>query len=327
MRCHEARQLLEVCRPGAPELNDSELAEAVAHLEDCPACLAAFRAQERADELIGQAMSQVPIPPGLRERVRAELAAASAQSAGRGSRRRWLATVAAVAASVAFLLWLWPGRTEPPVQLRAEGVAETLAQMPLPEVERVPERIVSERERRQWCQRQLERQGPSGARLPELSVLVGLAGLGQVQLAGKPVPVVRFEDPRGPAPADLFILAASTFKLSGLDGTPRTLYHTGPVVVVGWSEPSCQYMTVLRGWVPEPWRDRAPQPPLVLRWLQRRIKPGRSAAALPARLPQLPACFASGLWQRRQVHRYSTQPGTRELARGSAGAWARAAAL
>ncbi len=265
MDCQEARQLLEVCRPGGPELNDGELAEAVAHLEDCSACLAAFRAQERADERIGRALRQVPVPPGLRDRVRAELAAASKQLAARSGRRRWLPLLGAAAATVAFMLWLWPTWSEPPVRLAAEGVAEPLAQMPLPAIEHVPDQVASERERRQWCQQQLRRYGPTGARLPALSVLVGLAGLGQVELAGRPVPVVRFEDPRAPAAADLFILVASSFQLVGLDGTPRTLYHSGPVVDVGWSELNCQYMTVLRGWVPEPWRDRAPEPPLVLR--------------------------------------------------------------
>jgi hypothetical protein len=69
MDCKNARLLLEFIHPGSAELDAAEAEALHQHLGECPDCAAQAREERRADEHLGRAMRDVPVPAGLRERV------------------------------------------------------------------------------------------------------------------------------------------------------------------------------------------------------------------------------------------------------------------
>ena len=69
MDCRTAMQLLEVSRPDFEDLDDRELASAAAHLEKCPQCAEQLRNLQIFDRKVGQAMRDVSVPPGLKEKL------------------------------------------------------------------------------------------------------------------------------------------------------------------------------------------------------------------------------------------------------------------
>jgi hypothetical protein len=107
MDCKHARLLLNFAHPFTAELTLGEAEALEAHLQDCPECGAVFRAERQADERLGRAMRDVPIPDGLRERILSRLAA------DRDDRHwRWLrwGSIAAAVALVVGLVWMFTGR-------------------------------------------------------------------------------------------------------------------------------------------------------------------------------------------------------------------------
>jgi hypothetical protein len=116
MDCKTARLLLDFARPLTPELEESEGEALAGHLADCPSCEAVHRAERCIDDHIGKAMRAVPVPDGLRERIRGELA--------RHGERRYLRRLAwgaatAIAASVLLVAGLTYWGQRPAVHLEA----------------------------------------------------------------------------------------------------------------------------------------------------------------------------------------------------------------
>lgn len=74
MDCRSATALLETARPASDDLWDAEFAAAIEHVESCARCLAILRKREEADRRVGEAMRDVPVPPGLEARALARLA-------------------------------------------------------------------------------------------------------------------------------------------------------------------------------------------------------------------------------------------------------------
>jgi hypothetical protein len=72
MDCRTARQLLEFARPIHPELEGEELEELQLHLAECPECGPLARAERQADQHLGRAMLDVPVPKGLYDRLSAQ---------------------------------------------------------------------------------------------------------------------------------------------------------------------------------------------------------------------------------------------------------------
>jgi hypothetical protein len=99
MDCRTARHLLDFSRPHASELDDLDQDALHGHLAVCPDCDSMARAEREADQHLGQAVREVPIPQGLRERLLRRL---------RDEREEWkrrllargLRVIAAVAAVV-----------------------------------------------------------------------------------------------------------------------------------------------------------------------------------------------------------------------------------
>jgi hypothetical protein len=105
MDCKTARLLLEFTGPRRPaELEAGDAAALESHLLGCPDCAGAARAERGADEVLGRAMRDVPVPAGLRTRLLTHLEAERDVRYRRRS-QRWLGAGAAAAALVA-ALWL-----------------------------------------------------------------------------------------------------------------------------------------------------------------------------------------------------------------------------
>jgi hypothetical protein len=109
MDCKSARLLLEFARPGGGEVEAADAAALHQHLAECPECAALASDERRADEHLGRAVRDVPVPAGLRERVLKRL------SVERDAwYRRWLVRWVAAAAVLLAAGWLgyhyWLGR-------------------------------------------------------------------------------------------------------------------------------------------------------------------------------------------------------------------------
>ncbi|MCC6421469.1 MAG: hypothetical protein IT429_24895 [Gemmataceae bacterium] len=102
MECRNARLLLEFARPGGSELEREEAETLEQHLHECPDCAALASAERRADDRLGRAMRDVPVPDGLRERLLRKLA-----QERDAWYRRWLLRGAGLAAAVLLAVWGW----------------------------------------------------------------------------------------------------------------------------------------------------------------------------------------------------------------------------
>lgn len=119
MDCKTARLLLEFAQPGDAELDEAEAQALRDHLHECPECAVVAAAERRADEHLGRAVRDVPVPEGLRERLLSRL--------GRERDawwKRWALHKVAAAAALFLAGWLgytwWVGR------LPAINVADVL---------------------------------------------------------------------------------------------------------------------------------------------------------------------------------------------------------
>ncbi len=93
MNCKDARLLTWFARPGRVELEPAELAQLQLHLQDCPECAAAVRAEQQLEAVVGKALQAVPVPPGLHQRLLSRLEKDQGW-------RRWKVRGLAVAASL-----------------------------------------------------------------------------------------------------------------------------------------------------------------------------------------------------------------------------------
>src|SRR5690242_15755148 len=106
MDCRTARLLLDYARPAPAELPGGDAAALEGHLTACPECEALARAERQADDRLGRAVRDVPVPDGLRDRLLARLGA---------ERRRWYprrltwggGTLAGAAAALLLAFGLW----------------------------------------------------------------------------------------------------------------------------------------------------------------------------------------------------------------------------
>jgi hypothetical protein len=116
MDCKQARLLLELTRPRGGELDPADAEALEQHLADCPDCGPAARDERRADEHLGRAMRDVPVPVGLRERILKKLGPDTGP-APISKRRPWLWRYLGAAAALlvtvglgvmGYLTWLAP---------------------------------------------------------------------------------------------------------------------------------------------------------------------------------------------------------------------------
>lgn len=97
MDCHTARQMIEMFPSRGHDLPSVEEQALRDHLAGCSLCLSAAKETEEWDANLHAAMTNVPIPDGLHERLLAQLARSGTQTASQPppqSRRRILQRVA-----------------------------------------------------------------------------------------------------------------------------------------------------------------------------------------------------------------------------------------
>ena len=117
MDCHQAQAQLDLTTLGRQAATGPEALAAQRHLAECDACHLAVESQQRFDAQVAQAMTDVPLPAGLNERLSAAVSAANVlpestlrpltTGTGPMSRRRMVRTLGwgAIAALVPLLMW------------------------------------------------------------------------------------------------------------------------------------------------------------------------------------------------------------------------------
>jgi hypothetical protein len=194
-----ARLLLEFSHPRAAELDTVETEALDQHLLDCADCARSAQGEHIWDATVGSAMCQVPVPPGLRERLLGQLE--REQSEDRRRRLRRLMTQGALAASLlAAVLFGWHWRQTHPPRLDLETLAyQFFCEGANPSAEKVEEFF----QRKDW------------ARLvPKDFNYRLLTHYYWAELQGRRVPLLLFT--QGATQARVFLLSATQFDLEAL---------------------------------------------------------------------------------------------------------------
>ena len=212
MDCRTARLLLNYARPKPAELPGGDAAALEAHLTTCPECEAAARAERQADDHLGRAVRDVPVPDGLRDCLLGRL---------RAERRRWYrrrlawggGTLAAAAAGLllAFGVWTYFHPTH----------------LPAPDLERIAEQVSQQIPQRngpggppgqieEWC-RDRGVMAPHDYGLRPLNYgLLTYFGLADCQ--GQRTPMLLFADGRDQV--RVYVLSSRDFSLNELRQQP-----------------------------------------------------------------------------------------------------------
>ena len=123
--CQHARQMLDAARPDRSDWDAPEQREAVAHVEECSQCGALLSARDRFDGRVAEAMQDLPIPDGLKDRLLAAIesdsdpdALSDRVAAPRSKRSGWVwITTTAAAIMIALGGWYLRGPIATPVPL------------------------------------------------------------------------------------------------------------------------------------------------------------------------------------------------------------------
>ena len=193
------RLLLAFRRPNGPdELAPDDAAELARHLDGCPECAAVARQRAGFDAAIGTAMTSVPVPGGLRDRLVTDALARRGADLRRGAYRSAVGGAAALVACALMFGGYWALR---PAVDTAEYVTHFDAEAEF------PEQAV-----RDW----LAGRGLP-ADLPYDFDYQTYVSHGEEELAGRDAPVVTFVTWRPNQPradkARVYVLPASRFDL------------------------------------------------------------------------------------------------------------------
>jgi hypothetical protein len=214
MECKTARLLVPFARPRSAEL-DPEEAEALArHLAECAECRQLHQAEQAIDAQLGQAIRDVPVPEGLRDRLLVGLA----EQRRLVLRRRWVRVAGSLAAALLLAVagWLlWP-RPLVPIDLNALSQA---ANSPPQSAEQVEEAFA---------------QAGIKVRVPTEFDYRLLTHHGRTELEGRLVPSLEFRS--GPAFLRVYVLDGKQFNLPHLEQNPEGL--SGRVTVKWWGKSS-----------------------------------------------------------------------------------------
>jgi hypothetical protein len=204
MDCNHARLLLTVGHPLATELETADKQALAAHLADCPECGPWAEAEQRADEKLGAAMRDVPVPEGLQLRIARRLRAErDAWWRGWLVRAAGILLVVGLATSLAYAAW---NRLKPAPD--TQQVLDRFDKLPY-----APEQV------EQWyAARNVRMTAP-----PKFEYGY-LKSLGLADFEGKQVPYLLFLYPgKGqdrPGVAQVYVLTDRQFNLSNLRGVP-----------------------------------------------------------------------------------------------------------
>jgi hypothetical protein len=118
MDCHHVRCILAYALRPVEGVDAAEQHELRQHLEQCPDCAALAEGERRTDDVLGAALREVPVPPGLQERLLGHLAAQR-----RPLPYGWIGAAASVLLALA-LVGVWYSRL--PTRVRWDEFAEML---------------------------------------------------------------------------------------------------------------------------------------------------------------------------------------------------------
>jgi hypothetical protein len=258
MDCKTALRFLEVCRPSGADLTDPELAPALAHVEQCPECLAEFRARQSLDTRVNEVVRSVSVPAGLCERIFDRL---DRTRVYRMRRRAVLWTAAAASLVIAAGILVRSFVREAPTALAAQDLGKLIELADLEGQQSAPLGLEGE-QLAAWCSARLRRHRVVGTP-PAVLPSVGLAGVALARLSGSLVAVFQFRygDPAGGPTydADVFALPRSRFAIDGTGADPVRISQTRNPSIIAWVEGDTTYVAVFKGWLPKEWeRLRGP---------------------------------------------------------------------
>jgi hypothetical protein len=189
--------LLDFARPQLTELEPNEMEALENHLLDCPACARLARDERRMDEHIGQAMRNISIPSGLRDRLVKKLTEPAPVPARRFGRAAW-----SLAAAASLIGVIWTGAvlaTRPkPVDVN-QVVADNYSMLNNPRRENVDDWLHANR---------------LTMPAPEVFNYSMLRHYGMANLQGQPVPMLLFI--HGAQQARVYLLDGRKFNLEEL---------------------------------------------------------------------------------------------------------------
>ena len=115
MECREAQAQLELKSLGRDAASGPEIQAAQRHLAECEVCHRAMDFQQRFDSEVSHAMSDIPIPAGMTDRLRSAVNSVTPQSATQPAVRthytwrRWTSLSLALLLLLPLLGWAWFG--------------------------------------------------------------------------------------------------------------------------------------------------------------------------------------------------------------------------
>ncbi len=127
MDCHQAQAQLGLTTLGQDAVGGPESLAAQRHLTECDACHQAFESQRLFDRRVAQAMTDLPVPAGLVERLSSAIGTTESVRPAPGLHRRAMSRVGWGVAAVAllpFLIWMLTPRTPVLNQASVQSLAE-----------------------------------------------------------------------------------------------------------------------------------------------------------------------------------------------------------
>jgi hypothetical protein len=202
MDCKTARLLLEVAHPLATELEASDKEQLAAHLAECPECGGWAEAERLADEQLGAAMRDVPVPQGLELRLLGRL---------HKERDAWYRAWLVRAAGLLLVLGLGAGI----------GYAVWFNRKPAPDLPKFLEEVTDQRLKSspEQVEEMFKARGVPMVAPPQFDYRQ-LHSVGMADFQGKQVPYLVFFYNGGPNPpsalATVYVLSDRQFNLDDL---------------------------------------------------------------------------------------------------------------
>ncbi len=251
MDCKTAQRLMELCRSAHDDWAAPELTGAAAHLEECPDCLGQFRTRQAFDARVVAAMSAVPIPENLHDRILHRLDRVPIVRWRRCVVAWGLAAAAVLVLAVSFAKWPKPPREPVVAASNAKALGESAVaavdENLLKSLVEVPADLTDPIALRDWSVARLKRLRLKPTH-PLRWLTTGLHAIAETTVANQRVAVFQYDYLDGRCSADVIALPHAEFDMSALDLSRWPIYQTRNMVVIAWTEGDTTYVAVLKNW-------------------------------------------------------------------------------